>query len=74
MPWSAKAQELLKTQYSAVGTAATIALKESILQMEKTQHRSDLQKGYTTSPETQSHEFDIDSLLTRFQIRQGLIS
>jgi len=30
MPWSAKAQELLKTQYAAVGTTATVALKEAM--------------------------------------------
>jgi protein phosphatase len=30
MPWSAKAQELLKTQYAAVGSASRAALDESI--------------------------------------------
>jgi protein phosphatase len=30
MPWSAKAQELLKTQYAAVGAASTAALTDSV--------------------------------------------
>ena len=73
MPWSAKAQELLKTQYAAVGTSATVALKESILQMEKTLRRSDLERGYMIRPETQSLEFDIEGVLARYQKRQPLI-
>jgi protein phosphatase len=73
MPWSAKAQELLKTQYAAVGLTATVSLKESILQMQKTLQRPDLERGYSTRPETQSQEFDIEKMLTQFQERQELI-
>jgi protein phosphatase len=35
MPWSAKAQELLRGQYAAVGTAARVGLVESIVQLER---------------------------------------
>lgn len=35
MPWSAKAQELLKRQYAAVGAAARPALAESLLVLEQ---------------------------------------
>jgi protein phosphatase len=35
MPWSAKAQELLRSQYAAVGSASTSALAESVATLEK---------------------------------------
>lgn len=35
MPWSAKAQELLRTQYAAVGAAGNAALPETIKQLER---------------------------------------
>lgn len=35
MPWSAKAQELLITQYAAVGAAARVALDEAISMLER---------------------------------------
>ena len=42
MPWSAKAQELLRTQYAAVGTAATVSLDEASVQLEETAQRQDI--------------------------------
>jgi polynucleotide kinase-phosphatase len=39
MPWSAKAIELIRRQYAAVGAAAHAGLKESIGALELTQHR-----------------------------------
>jgi protein phosphatase len=36
MPWSAKAQELLQSQYAAVGSAASSALRETVLALEAT--------------------------------------
>jgi protein phosphatase len=39
MPWSAKAQNLLQSQYSAVGTAATHALQAVVEQLVKTGER-----------------------------------
>lgn len=35
MPWSAKAQELLRTQYAAVGAASTAALRDSVSVLEQ---------------------------------------
>jgi protein phosphatase len=35
MPWSAKAQELLRQQYAAVGAAARAALTESVISLER---------------------------------------
>jgi protein phosphatase len=39
MPWSAKAQELLKQQYAAVGAAATASLSQTIQSLEQSVHR-----------------------------------
>ncbi len=51
MPWSAKAQSLLKDQYASVGSSATVALQEVISNLEITQKREltgidDLLEGY----------------------------
>lgn len=35
MPWSVKAQELLKTQYAAVGAASRVALRDATLLLER---------------------------------------
>src|SRR5712691_144219 len=35
MPWSAKAQELLRQQYAAVGASARAALTESVVSLER---------------------------------------
>lgn len=51
MPWSIKAQELIKNQYSAVGSAAVNALKEVLPVIEKAKERgidiSTIQNDYT---------------------------
>ncbi|MEX0586588.1 MAG: polynucleotide kinase-phosphatase, partial [Pirellulales bacterium] len=41
MPWSAKAQELLKSQYAAVGAAARAALPSVLSALEQTKERLD---------------------------------
>lgn len=41
MPWSAKAQELLRSQYAAVGAAGSAALPQAIVALEKTARRFD---------------------------------
>lgn len=56
MPWSAKAQDLLKTQYAAVGSASRAALREAISVLERTVARG----------------IDIDSLLSRTRDRAEL--
>lgn len=45
MPWSAKAQELLKEQYAAVGCAATRALQAAAAVLELTQARLEGEQG-----------------------------
>jgi hypothetical protein len=41
MPWSAKAQELLRTQYAAVGAAGSAALPRAVLALERAAGRLD---------------------------------
>lgn len=41
MPWSAKAQELLRAQYAAVGTSARTALAETVSALEQADGRGD---------------------------------
>ncbi len=53
MPWSAKAQELLRQQYAAVGAASRAGLSESIAVLQQ----------------TAAHNADAEPLLTRFQNR-----
>lgn len=45
MPWSAKAQELLKSQYASVGAAGKSSLSEVIIQLKKASERNILNKN-----------------------------
>src|SRR5262249_26787317 len=45
MPWSAKAQELLRTQYAAVGAAGTAALPRAVAALDQTAARLDGDDG-----------------------------
>ncbi|HEY0601677.1 MAG TPA: polynucleotide kinase-phosphatase, partial [Herpetosiphonaceae bacterium] len=58
MPWSAKAQELLRRQYAAVGAAARAALGVTVAALEQTQVRG----------------VAIDGLLTRFGQRADMVA
>lgn len=72
MPWSAKAQELLKTQYAAVGAAATASLAEAIEVMQTSANHG----GFSRSSEIQqggsSRDTNIFELLAKFKERQEL--
>ncbi len=56
MPWSAKAQELLKQQYAAVGAAAGAALPPAVAALERA-------SGHTES---------VGPLLEKYRVRQGM--
>lgn len=58
MPWSAKAQALLKEQYAAVGASAKNALPDVVAALQETQNRNI--EG-------------LDALLEKFQFRQNAI-
>lgn len=57
MPWSAKAQDLLRQQYAAVGAAAQSALAETV----------------TTLELAASHGTDVGDLLNSYQARAGMV-
>ncbi|NJL56814.1 polynucleotide kinase-phosphatase [bacterium] len=57
MPWSAKAQELLQTQYAAVGSAASHALTETLGVLQVAAERNS----------------DVVGLLERYQARAGMV-
>lgn len=73
MPWSAKARELLKTQYATVGTAGTHALSESVALLEITARRKDLVKNEARSTDS-SYDTDVDYLLNKFSNRGRLVN
>jgi len=73
MPWSAKAQELLKSQYAAVGAAATAALSDTILALEKASKRNDLETDYTVPEYSSAQPADIEQVLTWYQNRFKMV-
>ena len=60
MPWSEKAKELLKTQYAAVGAAATASLSAAIENLRMAGSWIDLDIGFKPSAEGTAREFKID--------------
>lgn len=73
MPWSEKAQDLLKSQYAAVGAAATVSLKGAVEALKRTLGRSDLERGFELPPESSSHEFNIEPVLHKFEAHRNAI-
>jgi protein phosphatase len=73
MPWSAKAQELLKSQYAAVGSAATVALSESISALEQAASRTDLEKNFTAPNASSTQPADIEKVLTWYKNRMEMV-
>ena len=74
MPWSAKAQELLKSQYAATGSAATASLHECVETLRAGMKRFDeLTSDATPVRASHSHDVDIRTLLERFASRQDLM-
>jgi protein phosphatase len=62
MPWSAKARELLRTQYAALGAAARAALPQAVAALEQAARRTDVQAADPSA--------DVPALLRRFRQRQ----
>lgn len=73
MPWSEKAQELLKSQYSAVGTAAAVSLSAVIEELRRVTSRTDLEKDFELPPESGAREFDPQRLLTKMASRKDSV-
>ena len=65
MPWSAKAQDLLKNQYAAVGSAARQSLPSVVDALKLAQTR------FKTIETDANDPIQIDSLLDRFKVTQS---
>ncbi|MFX0195315.1 MAG: polynucleotide kinase-phosphatase, partial [Candidatus Hodarchaeota archaeon] len=74
MPWSAKAQDLLKSQYAAVGASATAALTETISALAQVSRRSDLETEFTFPKNSSSRPVDIDKVLRWYQNRLEMVN
>jgi protein phosphatase len=73
MPWSAKAQELIKSQYAAVGSSATAALTETISALEQVAKRSDFEREFTVPKNSSSQPIDIEKLLRWYKKRFEMV-
>lgn len=71
MPWSAKAQMLLKDQYSAVGISGRIALDEAVKLLEQASLNKNI--SFDVSKQTSGQNADINALLQRFSERSELM-
>ncbi len=74
MPWSAKSQELLKSQYAAVGTAATASLSETIPLLEQTAKRDGLVIPVPASQSQSTKSIDIQNLTEKYRLRKDLVA
>ena len=70
MPWSEKARDLIKSQYAAVGAAATASLGAATDTLEKTLGRTDLEMGFELPPKSGNREFDLPKLLGKIESRK----
>jgi protein phosphatase len=67
MPWSAKAQMLLKDQYSAVGISGRVALDEAVNLLKQAALNKNI--SYDISKKTSGQNANIDLLIKRFSER-----
>ncbi|WP_010245602.1 polynucleotide kinase-phosphatase [Acetivibrio cellulolyticus] len=67
MPWSAKAQVLLKDQYSAVGISGRVSLDEAERLLKQASCNKNI--SFDVSKQTSGQNADINSLLQRFSER-----
>jgi len=70
MPWSEKAQELLKGQYAAVGASAGVALDEAVRVLNLTAERTNLETGFELPAESKAREFVIADIQGKILARQ----
>lgn len=71
MPWSAKAQMLLKDQYSALGISGRTALDEAVKMLKMACGNST--NNYDVSKETSGQNANINTLLQRFSERSEMM-
>jgi len=73
MPWSEKAQELLRSQYAAVGASGIASLSNVLENLKRTSARSDLETGFELPTESQAKEFSPKVLLEKCQSKLNSI-
>lgn len=73
MPWSAKAQELLRDQYAAVGSAATASLAETVKLLKKTSKRDDIVSDFELPEGSSARPADVKNILKRYEEKKGMI-
>jgi protein phosphatase len=73
MPWSAKAQQLLQTQYAALGSAATASVVQAVSALETAVARDDIVRDFPHKEGSSSRPADPHALLERMRQRQGYI-
>jgi protein phosphatase len=71
MPWSAKAQMLLKEQYSAVGISGKVALNEAVKLLEQASANKTF--SFDVSKKTSGQNADINELLKKFSQRAEMM-
>jgi protein phosphatase len=71
MPWSAKAQMLLKDQYSAVGISGRVALDEAVKLLKQASLNKTI--SFDVNKQTSGQNADINTLLQRFTERSELM-
>lgn len=70
MPWSAKAQALLKSQYAAVGAAARASLSQVVSCLEDSLDRHEIVEDVDPQPGTSSRPVNMKDVYERFKSRQ----
>jgi len=74
MPWSAKAQELLRSQYAAVGASARAALTEAASALRQTAARTDMERDFEPPKGSTSRPADVQQLLARYEARREAVN
>jgi protein phosphatase len=73
MPWSAKAQQLLQTQYAAVGSAAREAFKQALSALQRAAGRPDIVRTFQVPEKTSAKPADVAHVLAHYQERSATI-
>jgi protein phosphatase len=73
MPWSAKAQALLKDQYAAVGASATAALAETLSALGQFSKRDDVDADFTVPANSSTQPADIETVVQWHQARLEMV-
>lgn len=71
MPWSEKAQELLRTQYAPVGNAGHSVLSSAVELLEKACQRTN--NAYEVGEKTSGQNTDLNEVLEKFRFKKNAV-